>query len=603
MHTATYSPDDNKLRLYPAYRLAADEYARVKEAGFKWAPRQELFVAPMWTPEREDVLMEFCGEIGDEDKSLVERAEERADRFEDYSSNRQQDADAARRAVSAIADHIPLGQPILIGHHSERRARKDAERIENGMRKAVKLWETSKYWQQRAAGALQHAKYKELPGVRARRIKGLEADKRKAERNKAEAEKFLSLWQAEGLTFERASAIANRSFISRCFTLAEYPRPEGASTYEGSMSIWSALNDGIINEHQARDICVPILTRQIEINSRWIAHYENRLVYERAMLEEQGASDLLKPKAREKQLPLCNYQAPEGIMVENIYHKGQFSLYPQVEMTQAEYAKIYRDYKGTRVIERSHRIRTAYQRGKLVCVFLTDAKVHAKPEAGPEPEPTPPKIAPIPRPAKEESETDKQFKALREAVREGVQVVSAPQLFPTPAALASRMVQLAQPQIGQRVLEPSAGTGRLLEALPGVLPPIFSAARQTCLDVVAVEKNLGLVNALKAGGLAQTVLQADFLECSIEELGQFDVVLMNPPFENAADIKHIKHAYSMLKPGGCLVAICANGPRQAAELRGLAESTGGIWEALPAGTFAGEGTGVNTALLVLHAPA
>jgi hypothetical protein len=38
----------------------------------------------MWTPEREDLLIELCGEIADEDTSLVERAEERADRFVDY---------------------------------------------------------------------------------------------------------------------------------------------------------------------------------------------------------------------------------------------------------------------------------------------------------------------------------------------------------------------------------------------------------------------------------------------------------------------------------------------------------------------------------------
>jgi hypothetical protein len=55
-HTATYSPEDNKLRLYPACRLDQDEYNRVKAAGFKWAPKQELFVAPIWTPEREDLL-------------------------------------------------------------------------------------------------------------------------------------------------------------------------------------------------------------------------------------------------------------------------------------------------------------------------------------------------------------------------------------------------------------------------------------------------------------------------------------------------------------------------------------------------------------------
>lgn len=35
------------------------------------------------------------------------------------------DAARAHKAVEAITEHIPLGQPILIGHHSERRAKKD----------------------------------------------------------------------------------------------------------------------------------------------------------------------------------------------------------------------------------------------------------------------------------------------------------------------------------------------------------------------------------------------------------------------------------------------------------------------------------------------
>src|SRR5580765_2626408 len=179
---ATYSPEDNKLRLYSLGRLPKELYERVRAAGFIWAPKQELFVAPMWTPQREDLLLELCGEIGDEDTSLVDRAEQRAERFEDYSENRAEDAEQARAAVARIADGIPMGQPLLIGHHSERHARKDAEKIENGMRRAVKMWETSQYWQYRAAGAVRAAKYKELPAVRARRIKKIEADVRKLDR-------------------------------------------------------------------------------------------------------------------------------------------------------------------------------------------------------------------------------------------------------------------------------------------------------------------------------------------------------------------------------------------------------------------------------------
>lgn len=56
--SATYSAEDNKLRLYPKYRLDRDLYLKLKEKGFKWAPKQELFVAPSWTPDREDLCIE-----------------------------------------------------------------------------------------------------------------------------------------------------------------------------------------------------------------------------------------------------------------------------------------------------------------------------------------------------------------------------------------------------------------------------------------------------------------------------------------------------------------------------------------------------------------
>ena len=155
---ATYSPDDNKIRLYASERLDSDLYNRVKSAGYKWAPKQDLFFAPMWTPGREDLALELAGSIGDEDTTLTERAEDRAERFEGYQENRTKDAQSASNGVKALTDNIPFGQPILIGHHSEKRARKDAERIENGMKRAVKMWDTADYWAYRAAGAIRHAK-------------------------------------------------------------------------------------------------------------------------------------------------------------------------------------------------------------------------------------------------------------------------------------------------------------------------------------------------------------------------------------------------------------------------------------------------------------
>lgn len=304
--SATYSPEDNKLRLYPLVRLDKETYLRVKNAGFKYAPKQELFVAPMWTPEREDLLIELCGEVGDEDKSLVERAQERAERFEDYSDKRNQDAEHARAAVSAIADNIPFGQPILVGHHSERRARKDAERIESGMRRAVKMWDCSQYWQQRAAGALRNAKYKELPSVRARRIKTLEADKRKRERAKAEAQRLIKFWKGEAIATnskgeKRPIEIKdeNRAFI--CELVGRMPScgvcVRGLDG-NGYYSAWDILqpdeerhkNCPSKTVAELQEIALRLQAGVVARSERWITQYENRIAYERAMLAEQGGT-------------------------------------------------------------------------------------------------------------------------------------------------------------------------------------------------------------------------------------------------------------------------------------------------------------------------
>jgi hypothetical protein len=387
-YTATYSPDDNKLRFYASRRLDPETFKRVKAAGFRWAARQELFVAPMWTPEREDLVFELAGEVGDEDTSLLDRAEGRAERFHGYSERRADDAESARRTVASIAYHIPLGQPILVGHHSELRASRDAARIESGMRRAVKLWETSEYWTARAAGSIRHAKHKELPAVRARRIKTIEAERRSRQRERDRAEKARTAWSGEGLDPRRALLLAGDGHqgisIHRRYLLAEFPRQPPASQYEGEMSLWSALDGGVIGPEQARALVLPACERLIARSDRWIAHYDNRLAYERAMLADSGYTAPPKPRTKAA-LPLLNYAGL--VSYRNPYHASEILRGEAVPITKAELAAIYSDYKGTRVSEcGTHRIRiamlrrgTGNDRFETSVVYLTDSRQHDRP--------------------------------------------------------------------------------------------------------------------------------------------------------------------------------------------------------------------------------
>ena len=155
-------------------------------------------------------------------------------------------------------------------------------------------------------------------------------------------------------------------------------------------------------------------------------------------------------------------------------------------------------------------------------------------------------------------------------------------MFPTPSDLARRVVELADIRPGMTVLEPSAGTGALLDALA------------THEGVTAVEINRTLAEVLRTRYPRCDVQCADFLTLG-DEVGEFDRVVMNPPFDHGSDIEHIRHAYRKLKPDGRLVAICANGPRQQ-EIMGEICSA---WIELPAGSFQEQGTSVNAAIVVI----
>lgn len=168
-----------------------------------------------------------------------------------------------------------------------------------------------------------------------------------------------------------------------------------------------------------------------------------------------------------------------------------------------------------------------------------------------------------------------------------------PGFFPTPKPLAERMADLADIRAGQRVLEPSAGTGRLADA---------AKAKGATVDTVETASTLRDVLAKKGHNL----IADDFT--AMEAKPQYDRILMNPPFEKGQDIAHVQRAYEMLKPGGKMVAIMGEGAfyrgdKQATEFRTWLEGKGGTNEKLPEGTFKESNTGTNTRLVTITKPA
>ncbi len=161
--------------------------------------------------------------------------------------------------------------------------------------------------------------------------------------------------------------------------------------------------------------------------------------------------------------------------------------------------------------------------------------------------------------------------------------------FFTPVVCAEAMAaRVLGPRM--RVLEPSAGSGRLADAAAAL------GAEVTCVEIDPV-----LAEGLRAKGY--TVFVGDFMKMTIEDLkGPFDAVIMNPPFYNGADVEHVMRAYDMLKHNGRLTAIVSTAwrfrsGRKWEKFRELV--AGETVQDLPAGTFSEAGTSVATNMIHL----
>lgn len=442
MITATYSVEDNKLRLYSTTRLDQETYEKVKALGFKWAPKQELFIAPKWTPKREDLCIELAGEIESEETTLAERAEAKAARIDEAIENKQRQANAFSKAADSISERFAYGQPILVGHHSERKARKDHEKMDRAMRNASDCIKTAQWLAYKAEGVEAHANYKNRSDVRARRIKTLLAELRDCQRQLNHGHIIKGIW--EKISVIEDIEKKNKSVEHYC----------GIYLQEGPMSprdTYGKLMKSEISHEEVITLSLEYADKWINSKStmRWIDHLLNRLAYERSELgetkfyegplretilqmfaREQGAH---KPEATKtdkgfkltSSVPLpfhiangleielcdidwrhmmksCGYEVQEkvasgksdqipllNLKVKAIKSKKTYGERTfQVEhITKEQFSKISKDYKSVHTSScGTFRFRTGYNPNKpgqyeLVAYFITDSKAHDIPES------------------------------------------------------------------------------------------------------------------------------------------------------------------------------------------------------------------------------
>lgn len=207
-------------------------------------------------------------------------------------------------------------------------------------------------------------------------------------------------------------------------------------------------------------------------------------------------------------------------------------------------------------------------------------------------------------------------------LRTGRAVARDLQFYATPDAVADTLLRDLHLD-GKRILEPSAGEGSICRA---VLRDLGAKCReqherwrmwgsrdgkpapeQPRIAITAVEVHPDRADALRRIQHVGRVVEANFLSWPPVEGRLFDVVLMNPPFYGTHWMRHIRHAFDHLAPGGVLRAVLPITARIGESKDHLAfrrwaerhrhKWNGRQWRDLPAESFAASGTRINTTIL------
>lgn len=442
--TATYSVEDDKIRIYFNHFLDKEFYQHFVKMGFRKAPIQGCHFAT-WSAEREDFTIQIAQEIYAEGTTLIERAEAKAARCDMYAQNNANKANAFQDAARSIADRFNHNQPLLIGHHSEKKASRLKKQLESAKQSAMHHAQCVSYWLHKATGSERHANRKNDSTVRARRIKKLLADMRRQQRILNDAYRAIKLWENKVGRYiddpakfkERVTVISGLYCMSpsldgkSCYALLKdsavdpldvynlsldhhyaivndehhyrtinhflnrlgYERAElgDIALYEGELT--PVLLQEFLREHGADS---PIVTAgqnafSAQSNVPFPLHISSDICTEMRLTDEEwrslmyasGYEVITKTKSAKQMAPLLNFAAGS---IKTRLHGGK--VLQCREMSKAEYDKIYHEHRGTALSDSgSFRLRIFLDLppgkmwgGEWCYVFLTDSKSHPIPQ-------------------------------------------------------------------------------------------------------------------------------------------------------------------------------------------------------------------------------
>ena len=435
---ATYSPEDNKLRFTASERLPQELYEQAKALGFRWAPKQELFYAH-WRVSAQDFVLQLAETIDAEEMSLAERAEIKAARLTLLAEKRKSEARGFEQLANNLASSMG-NQPVLAGHHSQRKAEKAATQQERAKELAERSADAVGYWRYRIEGIQHHVNYKTSTGVIIRRIDTLLKDLRTQQRKLNEASTAMDFWDkmaGREACEKRDALIHNASGFSHLSPWGSYSKLEdGEITVEEFIPQMQEFWAKRKNSRVIKLTILHLLNRiAYEQSQLWeVPVFEGKLtpaiiqtfarthgaespkaratdfgweIESTAKLPMQIAEDnycielddaevrqLMKdlyysvPAKKAAPQPILNLEATD-IQAIKVKAYGSDRYEPMIELTKEQYKNIYSDYKGVRksacgtfrikcCLNPLVKTKNHWDR-EWVVVSLTDSKIHDMP--------------------------------------------------------------------------------------------------------------------------------------------------------------------------------------------------------------------------------
>ncbi len=254
---------------------AAPVIAALKAAGWRWSGYRQA-----WNNPRRGVLPPEG--LPWMDGGECDFSDERAERLEQRAEKASGQAEAAYSTARAIVAPIPFGQPVLVGHHSERRHRRALERSDSHMGKAVALSRKAGRLESAADGSRAHQEHQDSALGTSLRLGRLRTELAKLKRAEAQ-------WQNHRETYlRRVEDLENRIKADELALAALPPLPCQEEDVQagdkvrirGHIVVVTRVNPktytGVIVEGGARGMC-----------GKWSREYLQAVIQRRALNAEQ----------------------------------------------------------------------------------------------------------------------------------------------------------------------------------------------------------------------------------------------------------------------------------------------------------------------------